>query len=384
MEKIIAQLTFDNQIAEKFYEAREEMAELINVRYELTALTDELDEALLTVRRLQGISAQVSTLGLCRSSMEGFDPLGELVELGISPSYETLSDTFIKDEVSEEVTLKLDQAVEGIIGVVKSIIKKIKDHFDEKRIKNEKLTAKYAAMLSELEDKLKGISSFDDESFGNVETRSFVKSDFTKLEDLLVKYRQTAVKVFDDVVKGFNDVKSKPELGVDGALEKNIIDLVANLKPLENKEFRDNLGMFVKIEENGVKVAIRNIKPILIDKRDRLKVLGWVTGDAEKLANKCLTINDAGIKFYNKTDEYVDKLIAVFNEFVRMYNSALADYKKGDKSKEGHLYDIDQYLRYCEWMINRFDTIHDVTYHTGREMFSTAANVCRAAIKCGK
>lgn len=380
MGELIMLLEFNNDIVERHFEAREAINDLVKSKSQLVTITNEIDDTLASLQRLRAISNTVSKFGLCRSLMEGSDPYNELVQYKICPVYETLSDTFIKDELSAEVVVNLDKASEGIIDVVKSIINKIKTNSEEARIKDEKLRAKYMAIFKELKDKLTHISTFDDGKFGETETRAFSKAEFDKIVTCLNGYITTAKGVFDDVVKEFDKVVSKKEFS-DENFKKEIKNIVSKFKPLDTEDYRGIIGLDVDFKEDGIKISI--VEPKLVDKRDKLKSFGWVASDAKKLISKCEDINGHGIDFFNTGNSFERQLVTIFNKLVDEYNSNLKKFKGGDESLKETLHVIDGYLVYCNWVIGRIDIIHDVTYFVGRELFSTGVNVGRTAIKCG-
>ena len=177
---------------------------------ELMRIDNRIEEADDAIERLEGIRDAIESYGICKATMYAADPKGDLVAAGLVPSYESLSDVPVKNEVSgmalESISETIVKVWKGIVEFFKKLATQLKSWFTALM----SVFDSYGVILTKLIDKFSK-TKFDEGDLKEVEVFAFTKSDFGEM-----------VGVFNEFAKHTSTS------GAAGAFAKKLIDAITD------------------------------------------------------------------------------------------------------------------------------------------------------------
>lgn len=340
-------------------------------------LFDKISEVNVTINNLENIVMVISEHGICRATMEAFDPNGELVGAGLVVAYEGLPDTPTRDQYVQE-------AVEGIVDVIKTFYAKVEaffnkiyDIFKDLGVFVKKYFISVDLEMGNIRKKLKTIKEFDEEKFGKKRARAYSKSDFDKVFGSIGKLVNAVKNGL--ITKTLHDIEgSFSGKSYDKDKVKDMNDKIASyFTAVNDSSFKEAFGFQFEVSDSGVVKLSSKDKVTIRDSRDEMVNLGWKASDAEALATKCFNTFSSFqmlISLINssaKSAKAVHKFIGtVRTNFEKMSDDEKAGYKLLVSSSQQHFNLISQ-------LFKQILSVQRSVYYTGLAVGKTA-------IKCGK
>jgi len=332
---------------------------LIDAEKEYKEANDLVIKSFESLEKLQHIHDMILKHGFSKSMMEMSDPLNELPEAGIVPSYENLDGASL-----EGITDTIGKLIDSIISKMKNVLAKLKD--------------KLRAILDAADDvytsanknirRLNDIKSFDKEKLNNAKVeimKYFMKrksmNDYNNnvLYKWLFKMPIAAIEAIQNhVIREFS--KKDPKFSD----PKEFTSLLENILK-EEKKLKEiyNIKLDIRRDRNG---KINSIATS-IDRNALLKIevskTEFITPD------NCLKItkeylNDDHVKNYkDNVNLFYDKFNSCFNMLIDKYHSLPTD--KQDKEHGDLINDAYTLLIYIE----------KLSYFFGRSFFDYGRNI---------
>jgi len=260
----------DTEIEAAMVAVMEDEQEIADETTEIMELDDVVEEAEEAIGRLEGIRDAILEYGISKSMMKAADPQGELCAAGIVASYESLSDTPVKDENAEA-------AAEGIMDQLKKIWNKLKEIFTAiwNKLKSwgdlvMRGFRSYETLLEAMAVKVDAIT-VDRAILGNIEANVVTKDEFSTLDKAIgtladaPAYARGVYGIYDKLEKAVEDTT------VDKEAIKGMVDEANKFwSGRVNASVTDATGL--KFNEYG---SIERGKAKIVRKNQTMKVAGW-------------------------------------------------------------------------------------------------------------
>jgi hypothetical protein len=281
---------------------------------EMDETDDRIEEVESSIERLEALCGVIRKYGISAPIMEAADPYRELVAAGICKAYEELGETPIKDEESEEVADKIEEATEAAGALVASkgvglaakaggsivglsplgmaavaavaLAARLLVRFGPVVAK---AMMSHKRALKAAEKQLGEIASFDDEKFKTASSSALSKDEFKK--GMSVGKTVVGVATSDNLDKLASEIEALINGGDFGVDKVEAVSKKAAgfLKPLVNEDVKSMFGLIVEVDDAGlVKVetgsaSIKGSKGTMGDK-------GWDANDAKEAVKEALAL----------------------------------------------------------------------------------------------
>lgn len=338
-EMIPQEVNEDDNLDTMMLAIMEEVSDIKEDIDEIDDMGSTLNEVDASVERLEGIVAAIGKYGISTSMMFAVDPNKELVNAGICPAYEQLSDIPVHDENAQLAVNGITMALEGIFDKIKSFFKHIGLKLKDISIKQEKASAQYLGVLQMIQAKLKDIHSVNENNLAEHSIRAFTKDQFTHV--------LKADRALFDIVKSTAFAQSVTEL--ENILKqkspnfeklRESVDKAHKVfKTLENN--RDITAVFGirLIYENNRIVRIERTKISVIDERTEFKNLGWKSGEVITAVEQAIKLLKENVDLYRRIRALAEVHYVFAEEVYYVINN---DTKVSDEERHSFHYGFEQ------------------------------------------
>jgi hypothetical protein len=355
----------------------EDEAEINDTINEVEEAQEKDDEIESSIERLEALCGVIRKYGISAPIMEAADPYRELVAAGICKAYEELEETAVKDEESEAVADKIEEATEAVVApflirvAIGNVIGKLIGELLGKALL---YVVNLQGALGSMDKTLSKLGTIDDEKFKATSVFAYDYDTFVKAANA---GKQFMIKAQPNTILNFvNELanvitRDRPDQDRIDDVDRKIKALVDSVVNVPN--VKDIFGFEVKTKgETEVIVDITKNQPEL-RKKQTVGELGWEFNNLKGGVRTALDIVRLGNRYFGEAEKAYKKaenILKTLDKNIKIDNKAAAN-----KAVMSH----------CKKSIRLvFDIQHDLIVlgmRAVRDVSTSVLQVAKAAVK---